>query len=317
MKKSILKKTILLVDLIFFIPILLAAILLKIIRVTGVHNMKLSKKIFDYVGVFPIINHYYEPLFREKDISRSLSFDRNLNAINFNIDNQLDNLNNYIFSQEFRDFVDKDKTFHFGNGSYESGDAEYLYNFVRHLKPKRIIEIGSGYSSLIIRDAVNKNIQENIQYKCQHTCIEPFEVPWLEKTGVNVIRKKVELIDITEFKKLEDGDFLFIDSSHIIRPQGDVLYEYLEILPNLAKGVSVHIHDIFTPNDYPKEWVFDQVKLWNEQYLLEAFLSNNDSWEVTGSLNLLFNNYFGELKKVCIYLTKDRDPGAFYIKKIK
>ena len=317
MKKSILKKIILLVDLIFFIPTLLAAILLKIIRITGVHNMKLSKKIFDYVGVFPIINHYYEPLFREKDISKSLSFNRTLNAINFNIDNQLNNLNNYIFSQEFRDFVDKDKSFHFGNGSYESGDAEYLYNFVRYLKPKRIIEIGSGYSSLIINNAVNKNIQESTQYKCQHICIEPFEVPWLEKTGVNVLRKKVELIDITEFQKLEDGDFLFIDSSHIIRPQGDVLYEYLEILPNLAKGVSVHIHDIFTPNDYPKEWIFDQVKLWNEQYLLEAFLSNNDSWEITGSLNLLFNNHFDELKRVCIYLTKDRDPGAFYIKKIK
>lgn len=317
MKKLILKKFVLLVDLIIFIPVLISAILLKIIRVIGLHNMKFSKKLFDYVGVFPIINHYYEPLFREKDISKSLSFKRKLNAINFNIDNQLNNLNNYTFSHEFKDFIDKDKTFNFGNGSYESGDAEYLYNFVRHLKPKRIIEIGSGFSSLIIRNAVNKNTQENIRYKCQHTCIEPFEVPWLEKTGINVIRKKVELIDITEFKKLEDGDFLFIDSSHIIRPQGDVIYEYLEILPNLAKGVSVHIHDIFTPNDYPKEWVFDQVKLWNEQYLLEAFLSNNDSWQVTGSLNLLFNNYFDELKRVCIYLTKDRDPGAFYIKKIK
>ena len=58
-------------------------------------------------------------------------------------------------------------------------------------------------------NAVNKNIQESTQYKCQHICIEPFEVPWLEKTGVNVLRKKVELIDITEFQKLEDGDFLF------------------------------------------------------------------------------------------------------------
>ncbi len=317
MKKLILKKFVLLVDLIIFIPVLISAILLKIIRVIGLHNMKFSKKIFDYVGVFPIINHYYEPLFREKDLSKSLSFKRKLDAIDFNIDNQLNNLNNYTFSHEFKDFVDKDNIFNFGNGSYESGDAEYLYNFVRHLKPKRIIEIGSGFSSLIIRNAVNKNTQENIRYKCQHTCIEPFEVPWLEKTGINVIRKKVELIDISEFKKLEDGDFLFIDSSHIIRPQGDVIYEYLEILPNLAKGVSVHIHDIFTPNDYPKEWVFDQVKLWNEQYLLEAFLSNNDSWQVTGSLNLLFNNYFDELKRVCIYLTKDRDPGAFYIKKIK
>ena len=89
MKKLILKKFVLLVDLIIFIPVLISAILLKIIRVIGLHNMKFSKKLFDYVGVFPIINHYYEPLFREKDISKSLSFKRKLDAIDFNIDNQL------------------------------------------------------------------------------------------------------------------------------------------------------------------------------------------------------------------------------------
>ena len=110
---------------------------------------------------------------------------------------------------------------------------------------------------------------------------------------------------------------MFIDSSHIIRPQGDVLFEYLQILPLLNKGVYVHIHDIFSPKDYPKEWVLDQVKLWNEQYLLEAFLSNNDSWEVIGSLNLLHSTHFEKLKIVCPFLTRDRDPGSFYIKKIK
>jgi len=75
---------------------------------------------------------------------------------------------------------------------------------------------------------------------------------------------------------------LFIDSSHIIRPQGDVLFEYLEILPILNAGVFVHIHDIFTPKDYLSEWILDGKVFWNEQYLLEAFLSFNTCFKIMG-----------------------------------
>tara|TARA_B110000858_G_scaffold195367_1_gene251610 strand:- start:279 stop:1145 length:867 start_codon:yes stop_codon:yes gene_type:complete len=287
------------------------------IRIAGVHNMIISKKIFNFIGIFPIVSHYYDPLFSQKDISRPLSSKRNLKAINWNIEEQIQYLKKLKFSHEFTEFLDQDNKFYFGNGSYESGDAEYLYNIIRDIKPKKVIEIGSGFSSLIIQCALKKNSSEHSNYKSKQICIEPFEVPWLEKTGIEVLRKRVELIDISIFEQLDEGDVLFIDSSHIIRPQGDVLFEYLEILPSLKKGVIVHIHDIFTPRDYPEEWVFDQVKLWNEQYLLEAFLSNNDTWEIIGALNLLHNNHYDELKKVCLYLNKDRDPGAFYIKKIK
>ena len=93
----------------------------------------------------------------------------------------------------------------------------------------------------------------------------------LEKIGVTVIRQKVEGLGKAVFAELEKGDILFIDSSHIIRPQGDVLFEYLESLPSLNRGVIVHIHDIFSPKDYLKEWVTNEVRFWNEQYLLEAF----------------------------------------------
>ena len=82
-------------------------------------------------------------------------------------------------------------------------------------------------------------------------------MPWLKDIGVELIRKKVENIDLDFFQKLEENDILFIDSSHIIRPQGDVLYEFLEILPSLKKGVYIHIHDIFTPRDYPNHWLMD------------------------------------------------------------
>ena len=120
---------------------------------------------------------------------------------------------------------------------------------------------------------------ENENYSCEHVCIEPYEIEWLEKLNVKVIRELVENTDTTVFSTLDKNDILFIDSSHIIRPQGDVLFEYLEILPVLKSGVFVHIHDIFTPEDYPDDWV-NNASFWNEQYLLEAFLSFNNEFIV-------------------------------------
>lgn len=136
------------------------------------------------------------------------------------------------------------------------------------------------------------------------------------KTGVSVIRKKVEDIDISFFLQLEEDDILFIDSSHVIRPEGDVLFEYLELLPSLKKGVIVHIHDIFSPRNYSSECLKTDIRFWNEQYIVEAFLTNNTSWEIIASLNYLHHNHREELKKVCPFLTVEKEPGSFYIKKI-
>jgi len=126
----------------------------------------------------------------------------------------------------------------------------------------------------------------------------------------------VQDLPVAFFGVLEKGDLLFIDSSHMIRPQGDVLYEYLQLLPTLAPGVIVHVHDIFTPRDYLESWVIDEVKFWNEQYLLEALLTDTKSWKVLGALNFLKNNYYRELKAKCPFLTPDREPGSFYLERI-
>ena len=141
-------------------------------------------------------------------------------------------------------------------------------------------------------------------------------MPWLEKTGVTVLRERVESVSKNLFSELGENDILFIDSSHIIRPQGDVLYEYLELLPILKPGVIVHVHDIFSPRDYLKQWLVDEVKLWNEQYLLEAFLSGNREWKIIGALNYLHHTYYDELKRTCPFLNREREPGSFYIQKI-
>jgi predicted O-methyltransferase YrrM len=301
---------------------LIAALWLKFLRtrVVGFWDSQsvLSDKIFLLVGVFPIVDHYYEPLFNPKRLRYSLRQDRLLPGINLNVPFQLSLLKEFRFNKEILEIKARPSdqlTFDFANSSYQSGDAEFLYNVIRHFKPQSIIEIGSGYSTLMAQHSLSKNKEENINYMCAHTCIEPFAHNWLENLPVKIVRKMVEEVDLKIFCELKENDILFIDSSHIIRPQGDVLLEYLTILPSLAKGVLVHVHDIFTPKDYLDQWLLKGKVFWNEQYLLEAFLSNNDAFEIIGALNYLKHNHYDDLAKACPLLTRDREPGSFWMKK--
>lgn len=317
MKKKF-KQFLPLLDILLSPLVLVSALVLKFICILDMRKLFFSKHLFLLTGVYPIRDHYYEPLINHKHLHKPLSQERILPGIKWNEEAQLELLNSFSFQNELEiipeDYV-SDTEFNFKNGSFESGDAEYLYSLIRTKKPKRIIEIGSGHSTKIARLAIEKNAIIDSEYACDHICIEPYEMPWLEKIDVRVIRKRVEHIEIAFFNQLEMNDILFIDSSHMIRPQGDVLFEFLEIIPILKKGVIVHIHDIFSPRDYPKEWIIKENKFWNEQYLLEAFLSCNNEWEVIGALNYLKNNHYNLLKTKLPMLTNDREPGSFYIVK--
>lgn len=290
--------------------------ILKNIRSVGTSSLPGCKNALLKVGVFPICDHYYEPQFNYRCIKQSLSKDRINPGIDWNIGEQLEFLGKLRFSQELED-VPTDKTgeveFYMNNNMFGSGDAEYWYQLIRLIKPKRIFEVGSGNSTLMAIKAIRKNREQHAEYHCKHVCIEPYEARWLEETGVTVVRKKIEDVDLSYFAELERNDILFIDSSHIIRPQGDILFEYLELLPTLNPGVVVHLHDIFSPKNYPKTWLEDKVLFWNEQYLLEAFLSNNSSWKIIGALNFLRHNYYDKLKAVAPTLTESHEPGSFYI----
>ncbi len=300
----------------FLIP---AAFLMKIMRRAGAERMPICRKVLSAVGVFPVADHYYEPLTNFSLLTRPLGAPRDLPGIDLNVSEQLELLKQLSFGDELSVFngpKKDDLTYSFTNGMFSYGDAEFLYNLVRLKKPRKVVEIGSGNSTLLVIEAIRRNQVAQPAYVCEHVCIEPYETPWLERSGVRVIRKVVEAVDKSVFQQLEADDLLFIDSSHVIRPQGDVLCEFLEILPILRKGVIVHIHDIFTPRDYPKAWVVDKVRMWNEQYLMEALLSGNPHWKIIGAVNFLYHDHFNELKAACPFLSKEREPGSFYIQKV-
>ncbi|WP_198420157.1 class I SAM-dependent methyltransferase [Geomonas ferrireducens] len=298
---------------------LLSALLFALIRRGGIERMALTRRILLRVGVFPVTRHYYEPQFDHRWMRRPLDAERPLPGIDWNEQGQLELLRRFSFADELLEFPQRPRDgrieFHYDNAMFPPGDAEILYGMVRHFRPKSIVEIGSGNSTLMALNALKKNAEEEEDYRCRHICIEPYEMPWLERTGVTVLRETVESVDRELFSTLEAGDILFVDSSHMIRPQGDVLAIYLEILPLLRPGVLVHVHDIFSPCDYPREWVVDEVKFWNEQYLLEAFLTLNRDFSVIAALNYLKSNHFELLCACCPVFARQQGgaPGSIWL----
>jgi hypothetical protein len=296
------------------------ALVLGKIRRTGVEFLPRCRAMFRRIGVFPIVDHYYEPLFREDGLRRPLSEPRSLPGIEWNIEEQLALLGEFRYSEELLSpaagnfpWPDDDCR----NTAFALPDAVYLYNLLRMKKPRRIVEVGCGNSTCVAFKAAWQNRRDDPAYACEHVCIEPYEVPWLEQAGGTVLRQRVEDVAIERFLALGENDLLFIDSSHVIRPQGDVLFLYLQVLPALRKGVMVHVHDVFTPRDYPEEWVCKAVRFWNEQYLLEALLTATRDWRILGAVNYLYHDQRAALAAKCPGLASDEEPGSFYIRKIR
>jgi hypothetical protein len=217
--------------------------------------------------------HYYEPIpdFRSITVEQ-ITRRREFPAIDFRWNDQLALLN------ELTAYRDELRTleFNFNNGYFSGFDAAVYYSLIRYLKPQKIIEIGGGYSTQLANKALTSNGSGSL------TCIEPYPER-LNGAGpsVELVQKRVEEIDLALFSRLNTNDILFIDSSHTVKFGSDVCYEFLEILPRLAPGVWVHVHDIFFPHDYPAEWLLERRMALNEQYLLEAFLSFNKQFQIT------------------------------------
>ena len=214
--------------------------------------------------------HYYEPLPDFRTITaEQISRRRTYPGIDFRWEEQLRLLGELA---RYRNELD-DLSFDFANDFFSGLDAAVYYSLIRHLQPQRIIEIGGGYSTQIAATALAHNGKGRL------TCVEPYPAARLTtQTGVEIIKKRVEEIDVDFFAGLDTNDILFIDSSHAVKFGSDVCYEFLEVLPRLNPGVWIHVHDIFFPHDYPAEWLLDRRLALNEQYLLEAFLAFNKSF---------------------------------------
>jgi predicted O-methyltransferase YrrM len=292
------------------------------------HRMaRKSFYLFERLGLHVVPNHFYQPIPDTRELTDAVFSRRTeLVGIDMREEAQCKLLEEVAaaFKSEY-DALPREKTdvahqFYLNNGTYQSVDAEMLYSMVRHFKPRQMIEIGSGFSTYLAAQAVLKN-QSADGIKCEMTAIEPYPNPILEAgfPGMsNLVRDKVQGAKLSQFEALGENDILFIDSSHVLKIGSDVQYEYLEILPRLKKGVIVHIHDIFLPAEYPREWVFKHQRFWNEQYLLQAFLTCNDSFEV------LFAGSFMHLKQSDLLAktigSYDKNtvwPGNFWMRRVK
>lgn len=268
---------------------LLALGWMRVLRFARLRRMPCSRWATTRIGVYPLLDHFYEPMWNPAHLRLPLDRPRALPGIRLDVERQRRFLAQLGCAAELRDLAalaPPDVGMYASQGSFGRGDAELLYAMLRHLRPRRMVEIGSGHSTLVALAALRRNERDGAP-PASLTCIEPYPRAFLASSGANVVARKVEELGFEPFEELADGDVLFIDSSHMIRPQGDVLHEVLEILPRLRRGVVVHVHDIFTPRDYPADWIVRRGIFWNEQYLLEAFLSCNRDFEVLVALNQL------------------------------
>lgn len=205
----------------------------------------------------------------------------------------------------------------YSGGAFGLLDAQVAYAMVRTQKPRRIIEIGTGFSTLAMAEACERNAAEG--RPVEFTTVDPYPSFAIDLNPKGLTRNltvPVETVPIEQFEALESGDILFIDSTHIIRPGGDVEYEYFHILPKLKPGVWIHVHDIFFPLPYPPEWARDRHIFWNEQQLLNAFLAYNHSFRSKMALSAACDRWIDAVKDAFPGTGDRPGPGSFWMQRI-
>lgn len=303
----------------------------KVINLFGlkikIKNLKSELAQFNYTRKFKMPGHYYSPIPTEDDSKEYLiRKEKNLPcSINGNYEEQMSLLqslkdlydqNCFAITKDDLNNVEGNSRFYFDNHMFRYSDAFGLSLFLRRFKPKNVIEIGCGFSSAVMldtRDMYMKN--DDIKF----TYIEPYPERLLslvkDNDNINLIQEKLQDVDpkiITD--NLNEGDLLFIDSTHVAKYNSDVLYIFNKLLPNIKSGVYVHFHDIFYPFEYPDIWV-EQGRFWNEAFLLKQFLSCNNSWEITLWISMLFEMN-PQFIKDNFPLFEKRIGGSIYLKKV-
>jgi predicted O-methyltransferase YrrM len=241
--------------------------------------------------------HFYSTIPSLEDLHRDEAkiFDRSLRAIagvDLNLEGQIDllgKLKEYYQEQPFSAEASAELRYCFENDFFSYSDALFLYCMIRFAQPKRIIEIGSGFSSFVMLDTNERFFDNRIKF----LFIEPDDERLrsrLRATDLDVaeiIPSPVQGVELARFDELSAGDILFVDSSHVAKVGSDVNHILFEILPRLSSGVFVHFHDMFYPFEYPKKWL-EEGRYWNEDYLLRAFLQFNSAFKIR-----IWNQFLG------------------------
>lgn len=298
--------------------------LMRQVRAQGFMKYPRTRAVLDKLGLLPIRDHYYEPYIRASSLRRDLSAPRPLPGLDLRVEAQLELLRSFKHQRELAAIPIEPPPSGYGyrNRNFGMVDAGLLYGMIRRLRPRHVLEVGGGMTTLLIRKAL-----EDGGIGCEHVCIEPYEPVELDARSVRVWRCPVERTDPDEWVNfLEAGDLLFVDSSHVVKPQGDVLFIFQELLPRLRRGVWVHFHDIFTPRDYPERWLLKAKILWTEQYLLETYLCGHPEWEIVLAAHLLAEEHPEALAEAIPMLrTYPKGllpnyppvyPNSFYLRKI-
>lgn len=262
-------------------------------RATLQHVARETFEFWEHLGIHVTPVHFYQPIPDTRTLDERLwDHESALCGVDMNESAQLDRLDRYesAYRDEYAQFplrpdFDEDQVY-LQNEYFESVDAEIYYSVLRDLEPTTLIEVGGGFSTRVALAALAENDRE-----CSVTVIEPYPGEYLRRRAaerdLHLLERDVQDVPVTTFEQLSGGDVLFIDSSHVLTIGSDVQYEYLEVLPRLSADVHVHVHDIYFPGNYPEAWVTRRHWFWNEQYVLQAFLAFNQSFEVLWSSSYL------------------------------
>ncbi len=233
--------------------------------------------------------HFYSPIPSLEEVRADASRifaepPRQLDGLPMNEEAQLEllrDLREFYREMPFTAEQQEGLRYYFENPAYSWSDGILLHGMIRRLKPRRIIEVGSGFSSCLMLDTSERFFYGAIDF----TFIEPFPelleslIRESDREHTRIIAERLQDVDLATFDVLGDNDILFIDSTHVSRVDSDVNRILFDILPRLAPGVYIHFHDIFYPFEYPPEWILEG-RAWNEAYALRAFLQHNPEFRV-------------------------------------
>lgn len=208
--------------------------------------------------------------------------------------------------------------YHLENPKFGTVDAHVAFALVRQHRPRQIVEVGSGWSTQLFLAALDANAAEGSHGRLQ--ACEPYPDQGVRAAArqgrIALAARPVQTLPLRVFTDLSAGDVVFIDSSHVVKIGSDVRYLVLEVLPRLQPGVLVHFHDVFMPLEYPRDWVVQRQRFYNEQYLLEAFLSFNPAYEVVWASSYLHVRRPDLLEATIGSYSRERHhPGSLWIRR--